>query len=154
MAEDLAELEKFLGDRLAALKPAKRRKISRKIGQHLRRMNTKRIGANIEPDGSPMEKRKTRERKGRGRARSKMFSKLKAAKSLKIRATAEEVEISFDGSANKIARVHHYGLTGFVGRAASGKIVRTKYPARALLGFAAGDVHAIREAALELLLAE
>lgn len=152
MAEDLAELEQFLGDKLAKLAPAQRRKISRKIGQNLRRANSKRIAANVQPDGSPMEARKPRPRRGRGRMRSQMFNKLRAAKSLKIRATAEEVEIAFDGSAGRIARVHHYGLSGFVGRTASGRIVRAKYPERALLGFAAGDVAEIREAVLELLI--
>ncbi len=155
MAEDLAELEEFLGKRLAALKPGRRKAIAGRIGRAIRKSNAARIAQNVDPLGRPFEKRKKRPiRKGRGRIKSKMFSRLKSTKSLKVRATADEIEIGFAGSAGAIARVHHYGLTGFVGRAASGKIVRAKYPERALLGFGAGDLAEIREAALDLLLGE
>lgn len=156
MAEDFAELDSFLQGQLAKLAPAQRRKVARKIGEALRRENARRIAANVQPDGSAMEPRKPRKRmkdaKGRIRRGGKMFPKIRLARSLKIRATAEEAEVSFANSLiERTASAHHFGLSDFVGRTASGKVVRARYPERQLLGVGPEDLANISELVLDLL---
>lgn len=155
MAEDLAQLEPFLAAYLNRLSPAKRRRVARKVGEALRRENTKRIAANVEPDGSAMEPRKRRKRmtdnRGRIRRSAKMFPRIKLARSMKIRATPDEVTVGFEGQTGHTARAHQFGLVDFVGRAANGRVVRTRYPERRLIGFGADDIDIIMDAALGLL---
>lgn len=155
MAEDIAELERFLKTYLNRLGPAKRRRVSRKIGEALRRANTKRIAANVEPDGAAMTPRKPRKRltdgKGRIKRERKMFPKIKLARSIKIKAGTDQVSVGFEGPVGHTATAHQLGLTDFVGRAPDGRVVRTKYPKRRLLGFGPDDVDALMDAALALL---
>lgn len=156
MADDLAELEPFLAAYLNRLGPAQRRRVARKVGEALRRENAKRIAANVQPDGSGMEPRKTRKRmkdaKGRIKRTGKMFPKIRLAKALRIRATPDEVEIGFyNPMMAQTARAHHFGLTDFVGRTKDGQVIKTKYPERRLLGFSADDVEIITRAAMDLL---
>jgi len=155
MADDLAELEPFLAVYLNRLGPGQRRRVARKVGEALRRENAKRIAANVQPDGSEMEPRKKRKRmmdgKGRIKRTGKMFPKIKLARSMKIRATPDEVSVGFEGTTGHTARAHQYGLTDFVGRTKDGRTIRTKYPERRLLGFGPDDIDAIMDAALGLL---
>lgn len=156
MAEDLAELEPFLSAYLNRLSPSQRRRVMRKVGEALRRENAKRIAANVEPDGSRMEPRKKRKRlkdaKGRIKRTGKMFPRIKMAKALRVKATPDEVEVGFVNSLiAQTARAHQYGLVDFVGRTKAGRMIRTKYPERRLLGYGAGDLEEITSAALSLL---
>lgn len=155
MADDLAELEPFLAAYLNRLGPAQRRKVARKVGEALRRQNARRIAANVEPDGSAMEPRKKRKRmsKGKGRIKraGKMFPKIKMARSMKIRATPDDVSVGFAGMIGQTAAAHHFGREDFVGRSADGRAIRAKYPERRLLGFSADDVEIITRAAMDLL---
>ncbi len=155
MADDLAELEPFLAAYLNRIGPAQRRRVARKVGEALRRENAKRIAANVQPDGSAMEARKPRKRmkdaKGHIKRSAKMFPKIKLAKAMKIRATPDEVSIGFAGRTSQTAATHHFGLEGFVGRDASGRAIKTRYPQRRLLGFGAEDVELITRAAMDVL---
>jgi len=155
MADDLAELEPFLATYLNRLGPAQRRKVTRKIGQELRKANAKRIAANVEPDGPAMEPRKPRPRmkdaKGKIRRTGKMFPRIRLAKAMRIRANTDEVELAFTGGIDRTARAHQFGLTDVVGKTATGKVVKTRYPARRLLGFGPEDLDLIMETALKLL---
>lgn len=157
---DLAELEPFLATYLNRLGPAQRRKVMRKIGQEVRRINTRRIAANVEPDGAGMQPRKPRARMsdGKGRikrdrqkAKGKMFRKLRLARQIAVDVGDDQVVLSFKGNAAESASRHHFGLTGFVGKSSRGKDIRTKYPRRRLLGFGPEDIDAITNAALGLL---
>ena len=152
---DLAELEPFLAAYLNHLGPGQRRRVMRKTMEALRKANAARIAANVQPDGSAMEPRKPRKRlssgKGRVRRAKKMFPKIKLARSMKIRLSADEGEIGFAGMVGHTAAAHHYGKEDFVGRAPNGKAIRTKYPRRRLLGFGPEDVDLITDAALALL---
>ena len=117
---------------LAELTPAKRKAIARKIGQRLRRANTRRIAANIEPDGSPMEPRAYRAKR---RAKGKMFKKLRYARHFKVDADQHGVEVGFRRFEG-LAKVHHFGLVSAVGRnRTTGEVIRARYPKRRLLGF-------------------
>lgn len=155
MAEDLAELEPFLAAYLNRLGPGQRRKVMRKIGQEVRRLNTRRIAANVEPDGKAMEPRKPRKRmtdaKGRIKRQGKMFRKLRLASKIAVDVGEDEVALSFKGNAAESAARHHFGLRGFVGKTRAGKDIRTKYPARRLLGFGREDLDLITNAALAML---
>lgn len=156
MADDLAELEPFLAAYLNRLGPAQRRRVARKVGEALRRENAKRIAANVQPDGSAMEARKKRKRmmdgKGRIKRTAKMFPKIKLAKSLRIRATPDEVEVGFNNPLlAATARAHQFGLVDYVGKTKDGRTIRTRYPQRRLLGFGADDIELITDTALAML---
>ena len=132
---------------LEDLRPGKRKMVARKIGQRLRRLNTARIAANVQPDGSAMEPRKPR-RDRRGRIRravsKKMFRRLRYARNLKITANPNRVELAFKSGAD-IAEIHHFGKIGTVGKDNRGQAIRTRYPVRHLLGFGAQDEAEIEE---------
>ena len=109
-SDALAGLDPWLGDILAGLSPAKRKRAATKLGQALRRSNLARITANVEPDGGKMEERKARlDRRGRVRKKAggKMFRKLRYARQWAIRARSDSVEITLkkgDGVALVVVR--------------------------------------------------
>ena len=153
--DDLALIEPWIGALIAQLKPGARRRLSVKIGQYVRRENAARIAANIEPDGSAMEARKPREprrasvKSGRIKKKGKMFRKIAKQKALKVRPQADGVEVSFANPLiEKTAAEHQFGEVGFVGKTKSGTVVRTRYPARRLLGFGRNDPDAIMDLVL------
>lgn len=141
-SDALAGFDAFFGRILAGLAPAERRRATLKLGQALRRSNLARIAANIEPDGGAMEPRKPR-RDRRGRLRRKaggrMFARLRFARNFRIEARPDSVEIGPSSAIDRLAAVHHFGEEDVVGRLRDGRVIRTRYPARRLLGFAAED---------------
>lgn len=147
MSDDLGRIEPWIGGLIDRLAPAARRKLAIKLGRLLRKTNAARIARNVEPDGSAMARRKKRE--GR-RIKDKMFPKIRKTSALKIRATADGVDVHF---ANPLightAAVHHFGELGFVGRTRRGETIRTRYAARRLLGFAARDIDLITDEVLK-----
>lgn len=157
MADDGMELlEPWLESHLAALSPARRAALARKVGQALRRANAKRIAANVQPDGTRMTPRKARPRlkdsAGKAVKSGRMFPKLRLARSIAIRATPDGVEVGYNsGLAAHTARVHQFGLVDRVGRTADGREVRAKFPERILLGFAPEDRELILETAMQML---
>lgn len=153
-SEALEGFDAFFGKVLEGLSPAARRKASRKLGRALLRANLDRIRANQQPDGSPMEKRKSRfDRRGRLRKKKKtgkMFPRLRLQRTWAIDARPDSVEIS-PRRADMIARIHHEGSRGLVGRDGSGKKVFARYPTRRLLGFAREDEELAMQLAEELI---
>ncbi|NCP18366.1 MAG: phage virion morphogenesis protein [Erythrobacter sp.] len=140
-SDALSGLDPWLADVLRGLCPAKRKRAALKLGQALRRSNLARIKDNVEPDGSPMDKRKSRlDRRGRVRSKAggKMFRKLRYARRWQVKARVDSVELSPKGRSN-IPEVHHFGKKGFVGRGPDGRKIFTRYPERRLLGFGKGD---------------
>lgn len=140
---DLDQLETFLARFVAALSPREMRGLASKIGRSLRRSNAARITANVEPDGGAMQARRPRE----GKARGKMFRKLRQARVLKIRPTSDGVTVGFTGQAQNVARVHHFGEEDVVGRTRDGRKIRARYAARRLLGVGELDEEQILAAA-------
>jgi phage virion morphogenesis protein len=156
MPQDLDLLEPWLESHLASLSPARRTALARKVGQVLRRANAKRIAANIQPDGTRMQPRKSRTRlKDRERKTSRggrMFPKMRLARSITIKASPDGVLVGYNSPMlAHTARAHQYGLEDHVGRTADGKEVRAKYPVRVLLGFGPEDREMILEAIMQLL---
>jgi len=130
----LEAIEPFLGQLIEAAEPGQRRKLIDKLMRAVRRANAERIGANVDPDGAAMVPRKPRETR-RGR-RTKMFKHIGKTRSLKIKVTPEGGELQFANPlVEATAATHHYGLEGYVGKTRRGKVIRTKYEARRLLGF-------------------
>lgn len=132
--ENFDHLESFLGRFVTALSPREMRGLAGKIGQSIRRSNAARIAANKEPDGGAMQARRPRQ----GKRRGKMFRKLRQARLLKIRPSADGVSVGFTGQAQKVAQIHHFGEEGVVGRTRDGRTIRARYAARLLLGI--GDL--------------
>jgi phage virion morphogenesis protein len=155
MADDLREFEQWFGRILAGMEPGRRKAAAHKLGQALRRANLLRIAANIEPDGGAMERRKASVNE-RGRVRRKagarMFRRLRVAKSWRLSADADGVEITpSSASIDRVAAVHQFGESDRVGRLRDGRTIRAKYPVRRLLGFSDEDHATALEIASDLL---
>lgn len=145
-AEGLDALAPWLGGVLQKLEPGERLGLTRKIGKALRDANAARIRDNVQPDGTPMEPRKSkRDKRGRLRKRrGRMFPKTSLARNLRAFARPDEIEVSFRPLVAGTAAVHHYGLTAPVDPKIRNSI-EVRYPARRLLGFAPADLELIDE---------
>lgn len=141
--DNFDDIERFLGPIMAALSPRERRGLAMKIGQSIRRSNSGRIAANIQPDGSAMTPRKPRPGKGK---RGKMFRNLRLARILKVRATPDDVDVGFVGQVQPVAQAHHFGREDKVGKTRDGRTIRARYAARELIGIDGGDDDMILEA--------
>lgn len=148
MAEtDLTRVEKWLDGLLLRLAPGARKKLAMKIGRALRRANAARIAANKQPDGQKMAPRRPRTGPdGKPLGRKRMFPRIRHAKNLRIKASADSVELTFGGGGvGKVASIHHFGEVGTVGRTRDGRTIRARYEARRLLGFGSDDMDAVLE---------
>lgn len=133
--EGLEAIEPFLREIMDAVKPGERKRLANKLMQYARRANAERMTANVTPEGGAMAPRKPRQTKKRGR-KAKMFKRIGKTKNLHIRTTPNQGELFFPNALVRMtAGVHHFGLNGFVGRTRAGRVIRTKYQARELLGF-------------------
>ncbi|TXD43111.1 phage virion morphogenesis protein [Xanthomonas campestris] len=140
--DELTALENWAAPLLARLQPGERRTLARKIGTELRRSQSKRIGKQQAPDGTPYAPRKRQLRQKSGRIkRAKMFAKLRQAKYLKVSASPDQVSVGFVGRVSRIARVHQDGLTERV--RPDGPMAL--YEKRVLLGLSAEDRQLIRD---------
>lgn len=148
MADDLSALEPWIAGLIESLSPGERRKLSRKVGQALRKANIARISRNVTPDGAAMEPRKKREGINR-RIKGRMFPKLRMANRHRIRATPDGVTLEPVGAlAGKAAGEHHFGQVGTVGRTRRGELIRTRYAERPLYGYDGADRDAVMDAVL------
>lgn len=130
--DSLEAIEPFLGEIMQAIEPRARKRLADKLMQMVRKANARRIAANVTPGGQAMAPRKKRAKGKRGR----MFKRIGKASNLKIRTTPEGGELRFaNPMIEHTAATHHFGLEGFVGKTRAGRVIRTKYQARELLGF-------------------
>ncbi|NBW10487.1 MAG: phage virion morphogenesis protein [Caulobacteraceae bacterium] len=142
MAEDLEQLEDWIGALIAKLEPGQRRQLARAIGMDVRKAQVSRIAAQMNPDGSSYTPRKRpplRAKAGRvKRHAGDMFRKLRSSAYLGVQATQDEVAIGFFNPAvSRLARVHQEGLVDKVERKPGAPSVR--YAMRQLLGYTDGD---------------
>ena len=70
-----------------------------------------------------------------------MFSRLRMARYLKAQADPNTAVVTFAGTAQRIATVHHFGLRDRVNKNG----LMAQYPARELLGLDAADIDAVTE---------
>ena len=146
MSNDLSRLETWAAPLLAKLSTAERRKLNQSIARDLRRSQQQRIAAQRNPDGSAYAQRKPRKlRSKQGRIKRQMFSKLRQARHLKLRSTADAIAVSFMGRVARIARVHQYGLRDRPERGQA----EVQYERRELLGFTDADLELIRDQLLQ-----
>lgn len=145
---NLPALEAFAADLLARLEPAARQELARRIARDLRASQQKRIAAQLNPDGSGFAPRKPQLRQKKGGLRRQMFAKLRTAKHLKAKGTADAAVVSFTTEVSRIARVHQFGLRDTVNRKTG---LETDYPERQLLGISEADEALIRDLAVEYL---
>jgi len=144
---DLNALEDWAGPLLRQIEPAGRAKLARTLAQQLRRGQQQRIKAQRNADGTQYTARrphKLREKKGRVKAKTKMFQKLRTASYLKAQGDAKGLAVGFTGRIARIARVHQYGLRDRI--AARGP--SAQYEARELLGFTVEDQEALKDLVL------
>lgn len=141
--DPLAPLEPWMKDLLRAAGPSARRRLADRIAKDLQASQRERIAAQLNPDGSAFARRKhvLRTKTGRIKRRQAMFAKLRTARYLKARATADKAEVGYTSRAAAIARVHQLGLRDRP--QFPGPLVR--YRKRELLGFTAEDRARIAE---------
>ncbi|MEO1852710.1 phage virion morphogenesis protein [Chromohalobacter sp.] len=132
--DDLQRLDDWLAPLLARLSAHERRRLARVVATDLRRSQRERIKRQENPDGSDYAPRRSRDRQGAIR-RNAMFSKLRTAKYLRIRSSADVATVGFFGPVASIARTHQYGLRDRVTENGP----RVEYARRELLGFAGPD---------------
>ncbi|MFB6326623.1 phage virion morphogenesis protein [Pantoea deleyi] len=121
-----ARLNALIGN----LSPAARKEMARTIAKRLRAGQQQNIKRQQAPDGTAFKPRKAPARNKKGRIKREMFAKLRTAKYMKAKGTADDAVVEFAGNVQRMARVHHYGLRDRPAR--GGKEVR--YEARPLLG--------------------
>lgn len=135
---DLRSLEDWASGLIASLDGQSRRALAREIAKELRDRQAKRIGEQLNPDGTPYAPRKPRLRRNGGAIRRKaMFAKLRTAKYLKVEASPAAATLVFAGAVQRMAQVHQYGLRDRVSRKSSSPEIQ--YQTRELLGIAAAD---------------
>ncbi|KFW97870.1 MULTISPECIES: phage virion morphogenesis protein [Pectobacterium] len=137
------ELKPF-DDKLAALianlSASGRRKLAGTVAKALRGSQQQHIKAQTAPDGTAYAPRKAQPIKGKkGRVKSQMFQKLRTAKYLKAKGTADAASLEFIGRVQRMARVHHYGLRDRPSRNSDD----VQYEARPLLGFSDREIEKI-----------
>ena len=140
---ELAPLDAWCTGLLENLQPAQRRALAREMARRLRESQAKRIAAQLNPDGSAFEPRKTQARGKRGAIRRKMFSKIRTTKWMKMESTPDSAIVTFAAGVQAMAKVHQHGLRDRVNRRRDkygSKGPEVTYPQRQLLGFTQHDV--------------
>lgn len=150
MTDNLLELEQCFNALLRQISPQQQRKLAQQIGRQLAQNQRRRIQAQQNPDGSQFapRKRKLRSKKGRIKAQA-MFMKLRTARFMRTKTTAEGVQIGYTGANAKIANVHQYGLNSRVSPNSNKKV---QYDQRELLGFSAEDREMIEDLVIRALM--
>ncbi|MCL6353649.1 phage virion morphogenesis protein [Pectobacterium polaris] len=117
---------------LASLSAASRRQLAGKIAKVLRSSQQQHIKKQQSPDGTPYAPRRTQSISGKkGRVKREMFQKLRTAKYMKAKGTADAASVGFIGRVQRMAQVHHYGLRDRPNRTSRA----VPYDPRPLLGF-------------------
>ncbi|GKS83212.1 phage virion morphogenesis protein [Acidovorax sp. SUPP1855] len=142
--DDLQRLEDWVAPLLARLSAPERRALTRTVARELRKSNAASMRDQQAPDGTAWTPRKNKLRDQRGAIRAKaqaMFVKMRAAKYLQARGTPDEAVVQFAGRADRIARVHHFGLRDRVKPGGP----EYDYPARPLLGITDAQMERVRD---------
>lgn len=145
--DNLTALETWCAPLLAKLSAPQRRTLTRTLATQLRRSQVQRITAQKNPDGSgyaPRKKQAARKKKGRIKQRP-MFIRLRTAKYLRTKTTADAATIEFVDGVQRIARIHQEGGTDRV----TPKGQRIRYAQRQLLGFSDADERLVRDLLIE-----
>ncbi|MEQ9875950.1 phage virion morphogenesis protein [Pectobacterium brasiliense] len=143
---ELKPFDDKLAGLLASLSASGRRKLAGTVAKALRGSQQQHIKAQTAPDGTAYAPRKAQPIKGKkGRVKHQMFQKLRTAKYLKAKGTADAASVEFIGRVQRMARVHHYGLRDRPSR--NGGDVQ--YEARPLLGFSKQEIREVEGLLIE-----
>ncbi|GKX48547.1 phage virion morphogenesis protein [Pectobacterium carotovorum] len=133
---------------LASLSAASRRQLAGKIAKVLRSSQQQHIKKQQSPDGTPYAPRRTQSISGKtGRVKREMFQKLRTAKYMKAKGTADAASVGFIGRVQRMVQVHHYGLRDRPSRNSDD----VQYEARPLLGFSQEELKLVEALLLEFL---
>lgn len=126
---------------VAALKPSEQKKLAKKIGQQLIKINATRIKKNIAPDGTAFaprlpQNKKNKIQKTRKKRQARLFQKMAKAGRLQQKFESGALKLSFKPSKNRLEAIHHFGLSDKVNETGS---VTHQYAERPLLGINQAD---------------
>lgn len=108
---DIEQLTPLIQALAASLNADSRRQITRELAIAERKATAKRITAQKDPDGKTWcARRPRRDRGGQIRKRRKMLVGFRRFRHLRMKTSANGLEIGFNGRAARIAKVHHRGL--------------------------------------------
>ncbi|MFP9470046.1 phage virion morphogenesis protein [Pectobacterium brasiliense] len=145
---ELKPFDDKLAGLLASLSVSGRRKLAGTVAKALRGSQQQHIKTQTAPDGTPYAPRKAQPIKNKkGRVKRQMFQKLRTAKYLKAKGTADAASVEFIGQVQRMARVHHYGLRDRPSR----KGADVQYEARPLLGFSDREIKEVEGLLIEYL---
>ncbi|KHT33660.1 phage virion morphogenesis protein [Pectobacterium carotovorum] len=145
---ELKPFDDKLAGLIASLSASGRRKLAGTVAKALRGSQQQHIKQQQAPDGTPYAPRKAQPIKGKkGRVKRQMFQKLRTAKYLKAKGTADAASVEFIGRVQRMARVHHYGLRDRPNRNSND----VQYEARPLLGFNQEDIAQVEALLMEQL---
>ena len=129
--DDLSLLEGWVQPLINGVDRKSRTAMARQIAREVRKEQQQRIKAQRNPDGTAyVPRRKQRNKRGKIK-RQAMFAKIRTARYMKAKGTANSAVVQFIGPVAKIAEVHQYGLRDRIDR---NKPRTHKYDARQLLG--------------------
>lgn len=145
---ELSAFDTRLAGLIATLSPQSQKALAATIAKRLRKHQQHRIKQQVTPEGQPFTPRRPQPlRAKKGRIKREMFAKLRTAKYMKAKGTADDAVVEFTGQVQRMAKVHQYGLR-------DRPSVRAKemlYPARTLLGLDAEDMKIVEDELLILI---
>ncbi len=145
---ELSAFDTRLAGLIAALSPQSRKAMAATIAKRLRKHQQQRIKRQVTPEGQPFTPRRPKPlRAKKGRIKREMFAKLRTAKYMKAKGTADDAVVEFTGQVQRMAKVHQYGLRD----RPSVRAKEVQYQARPLLGLDAEDVKIVEEELMKLL---
>jgi phage virion morphogenesis protein len=145
MSDHFKQLEGWAKGLLGNLDAKALRAMNKKLATELRKRQQAHLAANQNPDGTPYAPRLPQMRKKGGRIKRKMFTKLRTARHLKTQSNRDGAAVHFSPSANRLARIHQFGLVDTVN---AKRGIKHKYATRVLLGFSQSDDELIAETIL------
>ena len=146
--DDLQRLDTWLAPLLQQLSPSQQRQLARQVALRLRTANQQTMAAQQSPDGQGWQPRKNRSRDARGRLRQgPMFKKLRTARHLRAHVLGNAAVVQFMGRAERLARIHHFGLRDRVSPGGA----EISYPTRELIGINEEQLDQVTDLALKFL---
>ena len=145
---ELSAFDTRLAGLIEALSPQSRKAMAATIAKRLRKHQQQRIKQQVTPEGQPFTPRRPQTlRAKKGRIKREMFAKLRTAKYMKAKGTADDAVVEFTGQVQRMAKVHQYGLRD----RPSVRAKEMQYPARPLLGLDADDKKIVEDELLILI---
>ena len=146
---ELSAFDARLAGLIAALSPQSRKAMASTIAKRLRKHQQKRIKQQVTPEGQPFTPRRPQPlRAKKGRIKREMFAKLRTAKYMKAKGTADDAVVEFTGQVQRMAKVHQYGLQD----RPSVRAKEMQYRARPLVGLDAEDMKIVEGEIIKFLL--